>query len=59
VPVDEQAVIDAAWLRQKSAECMDLARVAILPEIINGLAALAVEFDRKARALDAHELPAG
>jgi hemolysin III len=41
VTVDEEPIIDPAWLRRKAAQCMDLARVSIVPEVINGLAALA------------------
>jgi hypothetical protein len=51
--VDEEPIIDPAWLRRKAAQCMDLARVAVVPEVINGLAALALELETKARALEA------
>jgi hypothetical protein len=56
--VDEEPIIDPAWLRRKAAQCMDLATVAVVPEVINGLAALALELETKARALEAAEQPA-
>jgi hypothetical protein len=50
--VDEEPIVDAAWLRRKAARCLELARLAINPEVINGLAELVLEFEAKARAFD-------
>jgi hypothetical protein len=50
--VDEEPIVDAAWLRRKAARCLDMARLAINPDVINGLTELALELEAKARAFD-------
>ena len=50
--VGSRDAVDAAWLRAQAQECLRLARLAVVPEAINGLAALALEFERKAQQLE-------
>lgn len=50
--VDEEPIIDAEYFRRKAELCLEMARTAVVPEIINGLAQLAAEFEMKARAFE-------
>ena len=57
--VDEEPIVDADYFRRNAARCLELARIAIVPEVINELTRLAVEFEAKARAFEQQEASSG